>query len=70
MCFINSRRLTPPARPPLDIQVIHFTATQQFFFGFEYVHAYRRALQVTSVVPSAATSACGAPVQPPVALCG
>jgi hypothetical protein len=50
--------------------VIHFSATQAFFLGFEYYNAYRSALQLTAVAPSNRTESCGVPVQPPVARCG
>lgn len=69
-CFMSVTRPPLTSRSAPLLQVIHFDATQQFFFGFEYWNAYRRALQVTSVVPSAVTAACGAPVQSPVASCG
>lgn len=51
--------------------VIHFTATQQVFLGFQYWLAYGRALNLTSVVPSSQTNACpGADIQPSVTVCG
>lgn len=51
--------------------VIHFDATQQFFFGFEYWSAYLRATSLTSVVPSTQTANCpGANIQSNVTQCG
>lgn len=60
----------PKARSGASGMVIHFTATQQFFFGFEYWSAFLRARALTAVVPSSDTSACGGAIQPPVAACG
>jgi hypothetical protein len=60
----------PKYRSGASGDVIHFSATQAFFLGFEYFNAYRSALQLTAVVPSGRTSGCGSPVQPPVARCG
>jgi hypothetical protein len=60
----------PKARSGASGDVIHFTATQAFFMGFQYWSAFARAAVLTSVVPSAQTQACGAPVQPAVAKCG
>ena len=56
-------------RKPDD--VIHFDATQQFFFGFEYWNAYLRAMRLTVPVSSAQTANCpGAIIQSNVTQCG
>ena len=60
----------PKYRSGASGDVIHFSANQAFFFGFEYFNAYLAALKVTAVVPSDRTQACGKPVQPPVSVCG
>ena len=60
----------PNLRSGVSNDVIHFTATQNVFLGFEYWRAYLRASALTSVVPSDLTKECGAPVQPNVAQCG
>ena len=60
----------PKFRSGASGDVIHFSANQAFFLGFEYYNAYLAALRVTAVVPSARTAGCNAPVQPPVARCG
>ncbi len=61
----------PNARSGASDLVIHFTATQQSFFGFEYWRAYLRALGLTTVVPSDQTKACPtAAIQPSVTACG
>ena len=61
----------PNARSGDSNDVIHFTATQAVFLGFQYWSAYLRAVNVTAVVPSSRTLACpGNNVQPPVARCG
>ena len=51
--------------------VIHFDATQQFFFGFEYWSAYLRAMSLTVPVSSTQTANCpGAIIQSNVTQCG
>jgi len=60
----NARSGIPPH------SVIHFSATQAFFLGFEYWRAYLAAIKLTSVVPSAATAACAGAPQASVARCG
>lgn len=61
----------PKYRSGASGDVIHYTATQAFFLGFEYWAAYLRATALTSVVPSAQTVACpGAAVQANVTRCG
>jgi len=61
----------PLYRSGVSNDVIHFTATQQHFFGFEFWRAFLRATALTAPVPSDATKACpSSAVQPPVAKCG
>jgi hypothetical protein len=61
----------PTYRSGASGDIIHFTATQAVFLGFEYWNAYRRALGVTSVVPSDRTAACpNANTQGSVPACG
>ena len=60
----------PNYRSGVSNDVIHFTATQAVFLGFQYWSAYLRAANLTSVVPSSRTAACGAAPQAPVARCG
>ena len=61
----------PNARSGVSNMVIHFDATQAFFFGFEYFRAYLRAAALVAVVPSGQTAACpGAAPQSPVPRCG
>ena len=61
----------PKYRSGASGDVIHFDATQQFFFGFEYWSAYLRSTSLTSVVPSSQTQQCpNANIQPSVTLCG
>jgi len=60
----------PNARSGVSHDVIHFTATQAVFLGFEYWRAFQRAVALTTVVPSQQTAACpGAVVQPAVPSC-
>ena len=61
----------PKYRSGASGDVIHFTATQQVFFGFQFWEAYMRAVVLTRAVPNAQTSACpGSVIQAPVAFCG
>ena len=61
----------PNLRSGASNDVIHFTATQNVFLGFQYWSAYLRALAVTSAVPSQQTQACPGPsVQANVTKCG
>jgi hypothetical protein len=61
----------PKYRSGASGDVIHFTATQATFLGFEYWRAYGRALGLTGVVPSSQTGSCpGSNVQPSVTACG
>ena len=60
----NARSGVPPH------SVIHFSAQQNIFLGFEFWRAYLAALKVTSPAASAATAACGGAVQPAVSKCG
>jgi hypothetical protein len=61
----------PKYRSGASGDVIHFTATQQFLFGFQFWQAYTRAMALTRAVLNNQTSACpGSVVQAPVAFCG
>lgn len=61
----------PKYRSGVSNDVIHFTATQATFLGFQYWQSYARALQLTTPVPSGQTNACpGSHVQPAVTACG
>ena len=60
----------PKFRSGASGDVIHFSATQAFFFGFQYSDAFLEAMRLTAVVPSDRTKGCGAEVQAPVARCG
>jgi len=61
----------PNYRSGVSNDVIHFTATQATFLGFEYWNAYRRSLNVTGVVSSSQTNGCpGVVVQANVTMCG
>jgi hypothetical protein len=61
----------PKYRSGASGDVIHFTATQAFFLGFQYWTSYARAVALTSVVPSQQTQACpGVVIQGAVPRCG
>lgn len=60
----------PNYRSGVSNDVIHFTATQAFFLGFQYWEAYGRATALTSVVPSPQTQGCpGLVIQANVSSC-
>jgi hypothetical protein len=61
----------PNYRSGVSGDVIHFTATQATFLGFEYWRAYARAAELTSVVASGETEGCAGYVpQGAVGACG
>lgn len=49
----------PGHRSGITGDVIHFNATQATLMGYQYFDAYKRAVSLDSVVPSAKTKACG-----------
>ncbi len=59
----------PRARSGIDGSVIHFNATQAVQMGYEYFDAYKRAVALNTVVPSAKTQACNGTSAPSVAQC-
>ena len=59
----------PKYRSGASGDVIHFTATQAFFMGFQYWQAYEKALELTQVVPSSRTAGCSGTPQAPVTKC-
>ena len=55
ICYLAGE---PGHRSGVTGDVIHFNATQATMMGHQYFSAYRQAMGLTSVVPSARTKAC------------
>lgn len=53
----------PEYRSGVTGDVIHFNATQAVLMGYQYWHAYQRAVQLEETVPSAITKACNRTLQ-------